>query len=217
MKAKGGDNIRMQESQFYKKVGLNPLSMLFTGFFNVFLFIGMFNLLNYSKHFRHEKLWWIEDLSSFDATWQLPIHIKFWGQHISFLGLLTFSLTLLFTYWDRYKEKLTTPLAAQQTQASTNSSTPNNPFQIPKPLQYVLKVMPLMILNNRTAAITLFRLFNIMTERIQKLICSVLVNETKLRQDLTKKADGVAAELQQTNTNSRVMSRLEQRIAKKKK
>lgn len=217
MKAKGGDNIRMQESQFYKKVGMNPLSMLFIGFFNVFLFIGMFNLLNYSKHFRHEKLWWIEDLSSFDATWQLPVSIPLWGQHISALGLFTFSLTLLFSYWDKYKEKLKNSLGTQEAQASSHTDTPDNPLQIPKPLQYVLKVMPLVILNNRTAAITLFRLFSVMIERIQKLICSIFINETQLKEDVNQKAAAVASELQQANTSSRVMSRLEQRLAKKKR
>ena len=188
MKAKGGDNIRMQESQFYKKVGVNPLSMLFIGFFNVFLFIGMFNLLNYSKHFRHEKLGWIQDLSSFDATWQLPFSIPLWGQHISALGLLTFSTTLLFSYWDKYKEKLKNSLSAQEAQPSSNTDTSNNPLQIPKPLQHLLKVMPLVILNNRTAAITLFRLFSVMIERVQKLICSLLINETQLREDVTQKS-----------------------------
>lgn len=217
IKAKGGDNIRMQESQFYKKVGINPLSMLFTSFFNIFLFIGMFNLLNYSKYFRHQKLWWIEDLSSFDATWQLPVSIPLWGQHISALGLFTFSLTLLFSYWDKYKEKLKNSLSTQEPQASSHTDTPENPLQIPKSLQYVLKVMPLVILNNRTAAITLFRLLSVMIERLQKLICSLLINETQLRQDITQKAAAVASQLEQANTSSRVMSRLEQRLAKKKR
>lgn len=217
MKAKGGDNIRMQESQFYKKVGINPLGAFFIAFFNLFLFIGMFNLLNYSIHFRHQKFLWIKDLSSFDATLILPLAIPAWGQHISLLGLLTFGLTLLLSYWDKYKERLNNPLAAQQAKATKERNSADNPFQIPKPLQYVLKVMPLMILNNRTAAITLFRLFSIITERMQKLICSLRVNERQLTQDFTEKAKNVAVELEQTNTNSRVMSRLEQRIAKKKR
>ena len=131
---------KMQQEQMklYKQAGVSPLGGCLPQLIQLPILFAMFRFFPSSIELRQEKLWWADDLSTYDSIWDFPggFEIPFYGDHVSLFTLLMTLVTLLYTYMN-----------SQNTAGMTG------------PMKYVMYLMPIMFLgffNNYSAALSFY-------------------------------------------------------------
>lgn len=135
-----GDMTKQQQEQMklYKQAGVNPLEGCLPQLVQMPILFAMFRFFPASIELRQEKLWWANDLSSYDSIYDFPagFSIPFYGDHISLFTLLMTAVTLIYTF--------------------TNSQATG---QLQGPMKYMMYLMPIFFLgffNNYAAALSFY-------------------------------------------------------------
>lgn len=165
----GGDMQKQQQEQMklYKQAGVSPLGGCLPQLVQMPILFAMFRFFPASIELRQEKLWWAEDLSSYDSIYDFPggFEIPFYGDHVSLFTLLMTIVTLIYTYMN--------------SQASG---------QMVGPMKTVMYIMPIMFLgffNNYAAALSFYYFLSTCITIIQNFVIrKFVIDEDKLHKQI---------------------------------
>jgi YidC/Oxa1 family membrane protein insertase len=91
LKAKHKDDpqqLQMEMMQLYQKEKVNPFGGCLPIFFQMPIFMSLYQLLLRAYQFKGTSFLWIQDLSKPDHLIQLPFTIPYFGQHINILPII---------------------------------------------------------------------------------------------------------------------------------
>jgi YidC/Oxa1 family membrane protein insertase len=165
----GGDAQKAQQEQMklYKQAGVSPLGGCLPQLVQMPILFAMFRFFPSSIELRQERLWWAEDLSTYDSIWTFPngFEIPFYGDHVSLFTLMMTAVTLVYTYMN-----------------SQNSG------QMVGPMKTVMYLMPLMFLgffNNYAAALSFYYFLSTCITIIQNFVIrKFVIDEDKLHKQI---------------------------------
>lgn len=164
-----GDMTKQQQEQMklYKQAGVNPLEGCLPQLVQLPILFAMFRFFPSSIELRQQKLWWADDLSSYDSIYDFPagFSIPFYGDHISLFTLLMTAVTLIYTF--------------------TNSQATG---QLQGPMKYMMYLMPIFFLgffNNYAAALSFYYFLATCITIIQNFfIKKFFIDEEKLMKQI---------------------------------
>ncbi len=163
----GGDMQKMQQAQMklYKQAGVSPLGGCLPQLIQMPILFAMFRFFPASIELRQEKLWWADDLSSYDSILDLGFDIPFYGDHVSLFTLMMTIVTIIYTYMN--------------SQASG---------QMVGPMKTVMYIMPIMFLgffNNYAAALSFYYFLSTCITIIQNFVIrKFVIDEDKLHKQI---------------------------------
>lgn len=170
IKARTGDDMQkaqQEQMKLYKQAGVSPLGGCLPQLVQMPILFAMFRFFPSSIELRQEKLWWAEDLSSYDSIWTFPngFEIPFYGDHISLFTLMMTAVTVLYTYMN-----------------SQNSG------QMVGPMKTVMYLMPIMFLgffNNYAAGLSFYYFLSTCITIIQNFVIrKFVIDEDKLHKQI---------------------------------
>ncbi len=165
----GDDMQKMQQEQMklYKQAGVSPLGGCLPQLIQLPILFAMFRFFPSSIELRQEKLWWANDLSTYDSIWDFPggFEIPFYGDHVSLFTLMMTVVTLVYTFMN-----------AQSTAG------------LQGPMKYVMYLMPVMFLgffNNYSAALSFYYFLSTCITIIQNVVIrNFFIDEDKLHRQI---------------------------------
>lgn len=209
-KFKDADAMKKQQElmSLYNRAGVNPLAGCIPALLQMPLLFAMFSFFPASIELRGQRLFWADDLSSWDSIYMFPngFEIPLYGAHISLFALLMTATTVLYT---RMTQNVNTMSGAQATQM--------------KIMMYVMPVAFLVFLNSYSAALSYYYFLANGISIIQTLVIRhFIINEQKLRAKIeenkarpkTEKKGGFAARLAEMQ---KVQQQRSEELKKKKK
>jgi len=157
---------RQQETMaLYSKAGVNPMSGCIPALLQLPVFLALFNFFPTEFGLRQKSFLWAEDLSSYDAIFELPFSIPFYGSHVSLFPLL--ASVAIFIY---------SMMTMAQTVQPQQSGMPNMKFLI-----YLSPVMMLFFFNNYASGLSLYYFVsNLLTILIMLAIKHWILDEKKI-------------------------------------
>jgi YidC/Oxa1 family membrane protein insertase len=163
---------KQQETmKLYSKAGVNPMAGCLPALMQMPVFYALFQFFPSMFDLRQQGFLWADDLSSFDAVYQLPFTIPFYGDHVSLFPILA-SLAIFFYM------KMTT--GDQQMSAPTQEGMPDM-GKIMKVMLYISPVMMLFFFNNYASGLSLYYFIsNLITIGIMLVIKNYIVKEDKI-------------------------------------
>lgn len=99
----GDDNPTLLQQEYlklYKKAGVNPLGGCLPMLLQLPIIMAFFFFFPNLFELRQQSFLWMEDLSTFDAFFQLGFNLPFLGTHISLMCILMTISTLIYTYFN---------------------------------------------------------------------------------------------------------------------
>ena len=157
---------RQQETMaLYNKAGVNPLSGCIPALLQLPVFLALFNFFPTEFGLRQKSFLWAHDLSSYDAIFELPFSIPFYGSHVSLFPLL--ASVAIFIY---------SMMTMAQTAQPQQPGMPNLKFLI-----YLSPVMMLFFFNNYASGLSLYYFIsNLLTIGIMLAIKYWIIDEQKI-------------------------------------
>jgi YidC/Oxa1 family membrane protein insertase len=99
----GDDNPTLLQQEYlklYKKAGVNPLGGCLPMLLQLPIIMAFFFFFPNLFELRQQSFLWMEDLSTFDAFFNLGFTMPFLGNHISLMCILMTISTLIYTYFN---------------------------------------------------------------------------------------------------------------------
>lgn len=157
---------RQQETMaLYNKAGVNPLSGCIPALLQLPVFLALFNFFPTEFGLRQKSFLWAHDLSSYDAIFELPFSIPFYGSHVSLFPLL--ASVAIFIY---------SMMTMAQTAQPQQPGMPNMKFLI-----YLSPIMMLFFFNNYASGLSLYYFIsNLLTIGIMLAIKYWIIDEKKI-------------------------------------
>lgn len=157
---------RQQETMaLYSKAGVNPLSGCIPALLQLPVFLALFNFFPTEFGLRQKSFLWAHDLSSYDAIFELPFSIPFYGSHVSLFPLL--ASVAIFIY---------SMMTMAQTAQPQQPGMPNMKFLI-----YLSPIMMLFFFNNYASGLSLYYFIsNLLTIGIMLAIKYWIIDEKKI-------------------------------------
>jgi YidC/Oxa1 family membrane protein insertase len=196
---------KQQETmKLYSKAGVNPMAGCLPALMQMPVFYALFQFFPSMFDLRQEGFLWADDLSSFDAIYQLPFTIPFYGDHVSLFPIL--ASVAIFFYM-----KMTT--GDQQMSAPTQEGMPDM-GKIMKIMLYISPVMMLVFFNNYASGLSLYYFVsNLITIGIMLVIKNYIVKEDKI---LAKINENKTKEKKESKFQKKMREMMEQAEAQKK-
>lgn len=157
---------RQQETMaLYSKAGVNPMSGCVPALLQLPVFLALFNFFPTEFGLRQKSFLWAEDLSSYDAIFELPFSIPFYGSHVSLFPLLASVAIFIYSL-----------MTMAQTVQPQQPGMPNMKFLI-----YLSPVMMLFFFNNYASGLSLYYFVsNLLTILIMLAIKHWILDEKKI-------------------------------------
>ena len=157
---------RQQETMaLYSKAGVNPMSGCIPALLQLPVFLALFNFFPTEFGLRQKSFLWAEDLSSYDAIFELPFSIPFYGSHVSLFPLLASVAIFIYSL-----------MTMAQTVQPQQPGMPNMKFLI-----YLSPVMMLFFFNNYASGLSLYYFIsNLLTIGIMLAIKYWIIDEQKI-------------------------------------
>ena len=157
---------RQQETMaLYSKAGVNPLSGCIPALLQLPVFLALFNFFPTEFGLRQKSFLWAHDLSSYDAIFELPFSIPFYGSHVSLFPLLASIAIFIYSM-----------MTMAQTAQPQQPGMPNMKFLI-----YLSPVMMLFFFNNYASGLSLYYFIsNLLTIGIMLAIKYWIIDEQKI-------------------------------------
>ena len=157
---------RQQETMaLYSKAGVNPMSGCIPALLQLPVFLALFNFFPTEFGLRQKSFLWAEDLSSYDAIFELPFSIPFYGSHVSLFPLLASVAIFIYSL-----------MTMAQTVQPQQPGMPNMKFLI-----YLSPVMMLFFFNNYASGLSLYYFVsNLLTIFIMLAIKHWILDEKKI-------------------------------------
>ena len=184
---------KQQETmKLYSKAGVSPMAGCLPAVAQIPVFYALFQFFPSAIELRQKSFLWADDLSSYDAVYQLPFKIPVYGDHISIFPIL--AALAIFFYM-----KMTT--GDQQASAPQQEGMPDM-SKIMKIMIYVSPFMMLIFFNNYASGLSLYYFIsNTITIGIMFVIKNYIVNEKKLH-----------AQIQENKTKEKPQSRFQKKM-----
>lgn len=99
----GDDNATLLQQEYlklYKKAGVNPLGGCLPMLLQLPIIMAFFFFFPNLFELRQQSFLWMEDLSTYDAFFNLGFALPFLGNHISLMCILMTISTLIYTYFN---------------------------------------------------------------------------------------------------------------------
>jgi YidC/Oxa1 family membrane protein insertase len=99
----GEDNPTLLQQEYlklYKKAGVNPLGGCLPMLLQLPIIMAFFFFFPNLFELRQRSFLWMDDLSTFDAFFQMGFNLPFLGNHISLMCILMTISTLIYTYFN---------------------------------------------------------------------------------------------------------------------
>ena len=194
---------RQQETMaLYSKAGVNPMSGCIPALLQLPVFLALFNFFPTEFGLRQKSFLWAEDLSSYDAIFELPFSIPFYGSHVSLFPLL--ASVAIFIY---------SMMTMAQTVQPQQPGMPNMKFLI-----YLSPVMMLFFFNNYASGLSLYYFVsNLLTILIMLAIKHWILDEKKIHAQIQenkmkpKKESKFQAKMREMMEQAEVQRKAQQR------
>lgn len=133
------DSLKKQQKiiELYKNTGINPMSGCLPALLQIPIFYSLFKFFPTLIELRSKSFLWVDDLTSYDAIYELPFYIPIYGNHISLFTLLYAIALLIYTKM-----------------SNTNTSEQGLPDM--RPIMYLMPLMMLLFINNYAAGLSLY-------------------------------------------------------------
>ncbi|GET44952.1 membrane protein insertase YidC [Capnocytophaga felis] len=157
---------RQQETMdLYRKAGVNPLSGCIPALLQLPVFLALFNFFPTEFGLRQKAFLWADDLSSYDAVFELPFSIPFYGSHFSLFPFLASVAILIYSL-----------MTMSQSMQQQQPGMPNMKFLI-----YLSPIMMLFFFNNYASGLSLYYFIsNLLTIFIMLAIKYWILDEKKI-------------------------------------
>ncbi|MDO5104406.1 membrane protein insertase YidC [Capnocytophaga sp.] len=157
---------RQQETmELYRKAGVSPLSGCVPALLQLPVFLALFNFFPTEFGLRQKAFLWADDLSSYDAVFELPFSIPFYGSHFSLFPFLASVAILIYSL-----------MTMSQTMQQQQPGMPNMKFLI-----YLSPIMMLFFFNNYASGLSLYYFVsNLLTIFIMLAIKHWIIDEKKI-------------------------------------
>ena len=197
---------KQQETmKLYSKAGVNPMAGCLPALMQMPVFYALFQFFPSMFDLRQKSFLWADDLSSFDAIYQLPFNIPFYGDHVSLFPIL--ASVAIFFYM-----KMTT--GDQQMSAPTQEGMPDM-GKIMKIMLYISPLMMLFFFNNYASGLSLYYFVsNLITIGIMLVIKNYIVKEDKIH---AKIQENKTKEKKESKFQKKMREMMEQAEAQKAK
>lgn len=185
---------RQQETMaLYSKAGVNPMAGCIPALIQLPFMYASFQFFPAAIELRQKSFLWAEDLSSFDAIYQLPFNIPVYGNHISLFPILA-SIAIFFYM------KMTT---GDQAMSQPPQEGMPDMGKIMKVMIYLSPIMMLLFFNNYGSGLSLYNFVsNLVTIAIMVVIKKYVVDEQKIH-----------AQIQENKLKPKKQSKFQQKMA----
>jgi YidC/Oxa1 family membrane protein insertase len=163
---------RQQETMaLYSKAGVNPMAGCIPALIQLPFMYASFQFFPAAIELRQKSFLWADDLSSFDAVYQLPFTIPVYGNHVSLFPIL--AAVAIFFYM-----KMTT---GDQAMAQPPQEGMPDMSKIMKVMIYLSPIMMLLFFNNYGSGLSLYNFIsNLVTIAIMVVIKKYVVDDKKI-------------------------------------
>jgi YidC/Oxa1 family membrane protein insertase len=178
IRAKYKDNklkAQQETMALQSKAGASPLSGCLPGLMQIPVFYALFMFFPSAFDLRQKSFLWADDLSSYDTILELPIHIPFYGDHVSLFPIL--AAIAIFFYM-----KMTT---GQQVQAQPQQEGMPDMTKMMKYMIYFSPLLMLIFFNNYASGLSLYYFIsNLISIGIMLVIKNYIIDEDKVLQKI---------------------------------
>jgi len=202
---------QMETMKMYREYGVNPVGSCLPMVAQMPIWIALFRFFPAAIEFRQAPFLWATDLSSYDAFYNLPFEIPFYGAHISLFTILWAGTTVIYTVYNSKQMDMSAMGGGQQAQMMMY-------------MQYFMPIMFLFFFNNYASGLTTYMLFsNIMNVSQMILTKEVIIDKAKIEQELVdyqkkpKKKSGFGSRLEQAMKEQQKMLAEKEKAAKSAK
>ena len=164
---------RQQETMaVQRKAGVSMLSGCIPALLQMPIFFALFRFFPSNLELRQKGFLWANDLSSYDAVFQLPFSIPFYGDHISLFPIL--ASVAIFFYMKMNQSQQANMQAPQQ------EGMPDMQKMM-KMMIYFSPIMMLFFFNNYASSLSLYYFIsNLLTIVIMLVIKNYVIDEKKI-------------------------------------
>ncbi|AID37333.1 YidC/Oxa1 family insertase periplasmic-domain containing protein [Candidatus Walczuchella monophlebidarum] len=155
-KLKDADPFQKQQAtiEFYKQIGINPMSVFFPAIFQIPIFYALFKFFPNIINLRGKSFLWAYDLTYYDSVFHLPLTIPIYGNHVSLFTLFYIFAFILYTKFSHI-----------------NNYGNNNRL-----LKYFMPIIMLLFINNYASGLSLYYFIS----NILNLIILFLIKKKKI-------------------------------------
>ncbi len=164
---------RQQETMaVQRKAGVSMLSGCIPALLQMPIFFALFRFFPSNLELRQKGFLWANDLSSYDAVFQLPFSIPFYGDHISLFPILA-SVAIFF--YMRMNQSQQANMQAPQQEGMPDMQ------KMMKMMIYFSPIMMLFFFNNYASSLSLYYFIsNLLTIVIMLVIKNYVIDEKKI-------------------------------------
>jgi YidC/Oxa1 family membrane protein insertase len=195
----GDDNPTLLQQEYlklYKKAGVNPLGGCLPMLLQLPIIMAFFFFFPNLFELRQQSFLWMEDLSTYDAFFNLGFEVPFLGNHISLMCILMTISTLIYTYFNN------------QVSGATGQM---------KYIGYITPVIFFGVLNSFPAGLNYYYfLANLMTFA-QQYIIRMFVDDNKIHAQIQENKKKPASEKKASGFQKRMEDYMRQQQASKTK
>ena len=195
----GEDNPTLLQQEYlklYKKAGVNPLGGCLPMLLQLPIIMAFFFFFPNLFELRQQSFLWMEDLSTYDAFFNLGFQVPFLGNHISLMCILMTISTLIYTYFNN------------QVSGATGQM---------KYIGYITPVIFFGVLNSFPAGLNYYYfLANLMTFT-QQYIIRMFVDDNKIHAQIQENKKKPASEKKASGFQKRMEDYMRQQQAAKTK
>ena len=158
---------QMEQMKLYREFGVNPLGGCMPMVLQMPIWIALYRFFPASIEFRQAGFLWANDLSSYDAFFQLGFSLPFGaGSHISLFTLLWALTTLVYTFYN--------------TRHMDMSANPAMKY-----MQYVMPLFFMGFFNTFASGLTCYLFFSNLINITQTLVTkNFIINQEKIKEEL---------------------------------
>lgn len=197
---------RQQETMaLYSKAGVSPMAGCIPALMQIPVFYALFQFFPSMFDLRQKSFLWADDLSSYDAIFQLPFRIPFYGDHVSLFPIL--ASVAIFFYM-----RMTT--GDQQMAAPQQEGMPDM-GKIMKIMIYISPLMMLFFFNNYASGLSLYYFVsNLITIGIMFVIKNYIIDNDKIH---AKIQENKGKQKKESKFQKKMREMMEQAEAQQKK
>jgi len=204
---------RQQETMaVQRKAGVSMMSGCILALLQMPIFFALFKFFPSNIELRQKGFLWADDLSSYDAVFQLPFHIPFYGDHVRLFPIL--ASVAIFFYMKMNQSQ------QANMQAPAQEGIPDMQKMM-KMMIYLSPIMMLFFFNNYASSLSLYYFVsNLLTIIIMLVIKNYVIDEDKIHAQIEenkKRPEKKKGKFRQRLDNAMKQAQDQQAEQKKKK
>jgi len=204
---------RQQETMaVQRKAGVSMMSGCIPALLQMPIFFALFKFFPSDIELRQKGFLWADDLSSYDAVFQLPFHIPFYGDHVSLFPILA-SVAIFFYMKMNQSQQANMQAPAQEGMPDMQ--------KMMKMMIYLSPIMMLFFFNNYASSLSLYYFVsNLLTIIIMLVIKNYVIDEDKIHAQIEenkKRPEKKKGKFRQRLDNAMKQAQDQQAEQKKKK